>query len=181
MAIKDIFEKLNSIEIDFSGISHWLAKYTFRYSRISLYEDLSGMLNDGINVKRALTHLIDVETDYGKKTGSSATYYICCECLNALNNTGAISSALKKYIKEDEYQLISSGEIRGDLAGGLVQAIKIVRSRSEMTMTLVMSMIYPSVLVFGCLANMYMVHDTITPVFLSLAPKERWTSSRLAP
>ncbi|EHH4427506.1 TPA: type II secretion protein F, partial [Escherichia coli] len=120
MAIKDIFEKLNSIEIDFSGISHWLAKYTFRYSRISLYEDLSGMLNDGINVKRALTHLIDVETDYGKKTGSSATYYICCECLNALNNTGAISSALKKYIKEDEYQLISSGEIRGDLAGGLV-------------------------------------------------------------
>ncbi|EBR6014423.1 type II secretion protein F [Salmonella enterica] len=177
MAIKDIFEKLNSIEIDFSGISHWLAKYTFRYSRISLYEDLSGMLNDGINVKRALTHLIDVETDYGKKTGSSATYYICCECLNALNNTGAISSALKKYIKEDEYQLISSGEIRGDLAGGLVQAIKIVRSRSEMTMTLVMSMIYPSVLVFGCLANMYMVHDTITPVFLSLAPKERWTSS----
>ena len=101
MAIKDIFEKLNSIEIDFSGISHWLAKYTFRYSRISLYEDLSGMLNDGINVKRALTHLIDVETDYGKKTGSSATYYICCECLNALNNTGAISSALKKYIKED--------------------------------------------------------------------------------
>ncbi|EEI5704014.1 type II secretion protein F, partial [Salmonella enterica] len=89
MAIKDIFEKLNSIEIDFSGISHWLAKYTFRYSRISLYEDLSGMLNDGINVKRALTHLIDVETDYGKKTGSSATYYICCECLNALNNTGA--------------------------------------------------------------------------------------------
>ena len=177
MAIKDIFEKLNSIEIDFSGISHWLAKYTFRYSRISLYEDLSGMLNDGINVKRALTHLIDVETDYGKKTGSSATYYICCECLNALNNTGAISSALKKYIKEDEYQLISSGEIRGDLAGGLVQAIKIVRSRSEMTMTLVMSMIYPSVLFFGCLVNMYMVHDTITPVFLSLAPKERWTTS----
>ncbi len=35
-----------------------------------------------------------------------------------------------------------------------------------MTMTFVMSMIYPSVLFFGCLVNMYMVHDTITPVFL---------------
>ncbi|EEJ4252257.1 type II secretion protein F [Salmonella enterica subsp. enterica serovar 4,[5],12:b:-] len=180
LKLKDIsekLEKLSSTEIDFSGISRRLAKYTFRYSRINFYEDLSGMLNDRINVRRALEFLIDVETDFGKKTGSSGTYFVCCECLDALNRTGAISSALKKYIKEDEYQLISSGEIRGDLASGLIQAGKIVKSRSEMTMTLITSMIYPSVLLIGCLANMYMVYETIMPIFISVAPEERWTSS----
>lgn len=177
MAIKDIFEKLNSTEIDFSGVSRWLAKYTFRYSCISFYDDLSAMLNDGINIKRALSFLIDVETNFGKKKGTSCIYYVCCECMNELTRTGSISTALKKYVRDDEYQLITNGEISGDLAGGLVQASKIVKSRSEMIMTLITSMIYPSLLIIGCLANMYMVYRNIMPIFRSVAPEERWTTS----
>ncbi|EJQ9383928.1 type II secretion system F family protein [Salmonella enterica] len=177
MMLRDFIRKINSTEINTEWISKKLAIYFFFFRKTDFYDVLSRMVQDGISIQKSLEHMIAIETDMGRKKGSSAIFYVSSECLDAVNSGRKISSALESWAPFSETQIILSGELRGDISDALCQVIKNHNAKKEMFMSLLLVSAYPLLLLGLCLINMYMVYTKIIPALSSFAPREKWSFS----
>ena len=156
---------------DYAG--RWLAQKTFSTSdRLTLYEDLAFLLDNGLKVEKALQAMI------GSYGGKRPPVVFCLEdILTALRQGQSVDQGLSSWVPHQEAAILSAGVQDGNLSAALYRAITVVKGMSEMKTAVITTMAYPTFLLCTSFAMMRMVTEYFLPRLESLAPRESWTGA----
>lgn len=148
----------------------WLAQKTFSTSdRLTLYEDLAFLLDNGLKVEKALQAMI------GSYGGKRSPVVFCLEdILTALRQGKSVDQGLSSWVPHQEAAILSAGVQDGNMSAALYRAITVVKGMGEMKTAVMTTMAYPTFLLGTSFAMMKMVTEYFLPRLESLAPRESW-------
>lgn len=155
------------------GMGRWLAQKTFSTAdRLTLYEDLAFLLDNNLQVEKALQAMIG---SYGGKR--PPVVYCLDDMLSALRQGQSIDQGLASWIPRQEAAILSAGVQDGNLAAALYRAITVVKGMSEMKTALISTLLYPVMLLGTTFAMMKMVTVYFLPRLASLSSRDHWSGA----
>lgn len=167
-----LHESLQSIRFFLRDVTHILYKSIFE--RCEFYETLSALLDNKMSVSRALSHMLDVASDDGKKRIKNTLMYVLMDCIEEINNGSTLGDALFSWIPTQESTLIKTGEEKGNLSEALRRACIVARGKSSIKKSIIGAMVYPFALFSMCFLIMNIVYEKIIPKLVRLVPRDQW-------
>lgn len=165
-------------------IQRWLTKQLFAGmggvigagSRIEIYETLELLLSNQVLLSTALKELYRVESKDGKKT-SEPRAIVLLDCIETLEAGRSLSDAMEDWVPDQEVQLIRAGERSGNLAGALVDVVRIIEAKQTIMGAVASGAIYPIVLGSMISLLLYQIAHNMVPQFARVLPVEKWTGA----
>ncbi|MGK2679309.1 type II secretion system F family protein [Serratia marcescens] len=159
---------LSTLPQTYTSLERWLARVTFTTEdRLTLYEDLAFLLDNGKKLEEAIQGILETSDDVGLT-------FCLQDAQQALRSGLSIDIGLSAWIPLQEAAILSAGSLDGNLAAALYRAIKVVRSMGNLRMTLIKTMAYPTMLILTTFAMMKMVSDYFIPRLESAMQREKW-------
>lgn len=164
---------LQSVKEQATHANRWLYRHSFSANdRIEFYEMLAFLLDNEKPLRKALSDMRDVATDFGRKKHPSAV--LLTDCIHALDDGESIEVALLDWVPIQEATLIGAGVLEGNIAESLRRASRIVAGKGKMLGAIKGAVMYPSVLIIIVIAMMYMVNAKFIPQLEKMVPREKW-------
>lgn len=151
--------------------------YKFRFNlneRREFYSVLGDYLKSNINSTNAIESLRD-----RAKKNKDYRYHIYEDILDHIKEGNSISESMRKWIPENEYMLIESGEKSARLAEALEDGVNLSESIGKINKLVKTSLIMPCLLlllIFGMIIGFRL---EMVSIFLDILPFEKWTSNAL--
>ncbi|WP_277973363.1 type II secretion system F family protein [Pantoea agglomerans] len=170
--IRNLIESLKSSDINTEPLARKIQKPFF--DRVSFYETLSVLLEEQTPIRTALSHMLDVDTDFRQRKGSGALVFVLKDCISATENGEPLGDVLLEWIPVQEAIIIRTGEIKGNISEALRRAAQMANGKKQIVSAIISASVYPVVLLALCFANMYMVRNRLLPEMTRIVPREKW-------
>ncbi|EOA3301579.1 type II secretion system F family protein [Yersinia enterocolitica] len=160
-----------------NDISTWWHKVNFNgEERIELYRSLSVLMRNKIKLDDALRKLYEVYSKNGKKRGSRKAI-IVWDCLQSISNGKPLSTALSRWVPNQESTLIKSGEESGTITKSFAEAVKIIQVKGKLLGSIAKATIYPLMLSVGLAVLLYITANDVMPKISRVSNPDLWEGS----
>lgn len=140
--------------------------------RVRLYENLAGMLKDGLPLDACLRQIHERMV-----VRKNPMKIMIATWMQDLVSGKSFADALVGWAPAQELVLISASERSQSLPEGLARAIRINQDAQTMKKTVSNALISPSFLIIALLGMIYGFSTSIVPVFAKVLAPEKWVGS----
>ncbi|EBZ0491385.1 general secretion pathway protein GspF [Salmonella enterica subsp. enterica serovar Infantis] len=182
--VKNTEDILQALNIFLTGIlpglkngNRWMARKTFSMAeRRELYEGLAFLLDNNKTLETALSDMLAVTTDFGKKR-ETGTAMCLQDCLSALRDGQSLDIGLDGWVPPQEIAIISAGVSDGRLSDALRRATTIVENLGNLKSECFSTLTYPFFLLGTMLLMMYMTGTKFVPQLARVTDRASWTGA----
>ncbi len=153
----------------------WLGARAFRRHRIESYEALAESLGDrSRSAPVTLRKTIQKWAERDRERGDTrAAVFAQIDRRLGLGGT-SFAQALRPFIPDDEFLILSSGEVQGDTQTALELVIRNIQATTTMTESVRAAMAQPALGVASLLALSIFNGIMVWPTFLGAIPRKYW-------
>lgn len=151
------------------------AQFSFKMgtkARMNLWRKLARLLRAPKPILESLQILHDQRARVSKESHPECV--ALRDWIRVLNNGGALGSAIKGWVTDDEQMLVSAGEQRGDLPSSLDSLHKVIEVRSKVVSEIIGGSAYPVIMLFVSFGLLYMYSYKIIPIYANVAKGGQW-------
>lgn len=160
-----------------TGLNDWFLKVQFNSSvRAQIYDTLTMLLENNVLLVDALGEMYAVVSDDGKKPKRVAAMMLY-DCRQMVAEGHSFSTAITKWVSEEESALIAAGEKAGNLRGAFADALSLIDTRKKMRDAVIVKGLYPFFLVITSVYLLHIISTKLVPSLESAAPPETWTGA----
>lgn len=163
------------LRLQFSGLSGVLGAN----SRIDMYDTIELLLSNQVQLAKAIKDLHRVESRDGKKK-NDVKAVVLQDCMIALANGQNLSTALRPWIPDEEFQLLAAGERSGLLIESLKDVTRLIEAKRTIVQAVAGGAIYPIVLMFMITILLHQIANEMVPKFAKILPPDQWTGASVA-
>lgn len=172
IALDLVYTALESVE-------NYLARFRFGgTTRIQFYEELAGLIKNGVQLNDALAEMELVASDRGRHP-RNVVAVVASDCSLAMENGASFSKAMRRWLGDQEGSLLSAGERAGDLPAAFEEAIESIKTRSAIKGALASATVYPCLLAAMIVYMLNLVTYTFVPKFGRILKDGQWEGDAL--
>lgn len=160
-------------------MSYLYAELVIKYSistRITFYEGLQNLVENGISVNDSLKELFAVWSYQGKKQKDPLAL-VTKDLMIQLTNGVPLSRALSRWVPYEEASLFAAGEKSAKMASAITDIIRVIKAKQQIMGAVVGAVTYPAFL-FALMAYLLsMVSTDLVPAMSRFADPNKWNGS----
>lgn len=148
-------------------LNDWLLRKYVRLGfgpdeRAQLYTTLAMLLENGVQLVKAIDRLYGVHSLDGKNTKGPIAIFLA-EARAQIRDGKPLSAALSRFIDREEASIIEAGERAGQLRQAFKEAIANIKRKKEISNAIVAGTAYPAVLCAMLCVMLYIVAKKLMP------------------
>lgn len=153
----------------------WLGALTFSNNRLDTYETLIESLSDSGRSSPVTLQAIFLKWAERDKFRGESRHLVFTHLARSLEGGGkSFAQALRPFVPNDEFLILSSGEIRGDMVTSLKLVVRNLLATREMNAAVGAAMAQPLLGVGSILGMSYAFGHYMWPTFVRAIPLKFW-------
>ncbi len=159
----------------FSNPALWLGALSFRANRLESYEALEESLLDRaraapVTLRKTFERWAERDLARGDLRGQ-----VFAQIERRLSKGGnTFATAIRPFVPDDEFLILSSGDLQGDVKNALGLVIRNIKAKASMNETLRSAMLQPAMGLVALLGLSFFSGIYLWPEFLRAIPRKFW-------
>lgn len=157
-----------------SSFNRWFAKLQFGVgAKMEFYETLILMLENRVLVVEALTEMLNVASQNGKKM-SMPMAILLNDCRESINQGASLADAVSPWVDANEAGVLAAGERSGDLVQAIRDVVAMLDAQRRIKAAILGASMYPVVLLGMLAMLLHIVATSLVPKLSTVSKPETW-------
>lgn len=166
---------LSSLIDAFSGLTDaWYAKQFGGKERIQFYESLCALLENGVNIDKALDEVRLIYSDNGRRPRHPVAL-ACAGIGLSVRNGKTLAEACRSWMPYQETTIIAAGEKSGALVQAFFDCVRMIEARARILALVLSTSLYPALMWSLMAYLLHVIASRMVPAMTRMSDPETWT------